>query len=109
MAKVGISLNRSTEKAKKVYNLVKKIPKGKVTTYRAVSEVAGIHPRAVGMILHVNPDPVGVPCYRVVKSDGQLGGYGGAGGVRRKKELLMKDGIEIKENRVNLKKHFHGF
>lgn len=94
---------------RKVYGLTKKIPKGKVSTYKAISVATGIHPRAVGMILHVNPDPVGVPCYKIVKSDGSLGGYGGAGGVKKKIELLKKDGIEIRNGKMDLKKYLHEF
>ena len=69
----------------------------------------GIHPRAVGMILHVNPDPVGTPCYKIIKSDGSLGGYGGEGGVKRKIELLKRDGIEIRKGKIDLKKYLHEF
>lgn len=98
-----------TSNHQKVYQLLKKIPKGKVSTYGAISRVTGIHPRAVGMILHVNPDPVGAPCYKIVKSDGKLGGYGGAGGVRKKAELLKKDGIKIKKGKIDLKKYLHEF
>jgi O-6-methylguanine DNA methyltransferase len=93
----------------KVYRILRKIPKGKVSTYKAVSGATGTHPRAVGMILRDNPDPVGAPCYKIVKSDGSLGGYGGTGGVKRKKELLRKDGIEIRKGKINLKKYLHEF
>ena len=62
-------------------DLIKKIPKGKVSTYGAISQVTGIHPRAVGKILNANPDPVGAPCYKIIKSDGKesltLRGYKG--------------------------------
>ena len=91
----------------KVYKLVKKIPKGKVSTYKVISEVTGIHPRVVGMILHRNPDPVSVPCYRIIRSDGSLGGY--SRGIRKKIELLRKDGIKIKNEKVELKKYLYSF
>ncbi|MCK4634335.1 MAG: MGMT family protein [Candidatus Aenigmarchaeota archaeon] len=97
------------DKKQKVYKLLKKIPKGKISTYKAVSVATGIHPRAVGMILHVNPDPIGAPCYKIIKSDGSLGGYGGAGGVEKKIELLKRDGIEIRNGKVDLKKYLHEF
>ncbi len=93
----------------KVYKLLKKTPKGKVSTYKAISVVTGIHPRAVGMILHVNPDPIGAPCYKIVMSDGHISGYGGTGGVKRKAELLRRDGIEIRNGKVDLKKYLHKF
>jgi len=89
----------------KVYEVVKKIPRGKVSTYKAVAQAAGTHPRAVGMILHANPDLISVPCYRVVKSDGSLGGY--SRGIKKKIELLKRDGIEIKKGKIDLKKYFY--
>jgi len=93
----------------KVYILLIKIPKGKVSTYKAVSQATGIHPRAVSRILHANKEPEKYPCYKIVKSDGRLGGYGGPGGVKRKKELLERDGIEIMNGKVDLKKYLHIF
>ncbi|UCD04579.1 MAG: MGMT family protein [Candidatus Woesearchaeota archaeon] len=92
---------------KQVYQLLKKIPKGKVSTYKEISKVTGIHPRAVGVILNKNKDPKTFPCYRIVKSDGSLGGY--ALGLKKKIELLKKDGIEIKNKKINLKKYLHNF
>ena len=74
-----------------VYAVVKKIPKGKVMTYKQVAEAMG-HPRAaraVGTILKMNKDPK-VPCHRVIRSDGKLGGYNGFQG--KKIELLKKEG-----------------
>ena len=91
----------------RVYSLVKKIPKGKVSTYRAISKITGIHPRVVGNILRSNPDPVSVPCYRVVRSDGSLGGY--SMGIRKKIKLLKKDGIKIIKGKIDLKKYLHEF
>lgn len=75
----------------KVYAVVKKIPKGQVLTYKEVAKKIG-NPkafRAVGNILNKNFDPQ-VPCHRVIRSDGKLGGYNR--GDKRKIELLKKEG-----------------
>ncbi|MCD6368131.1 MAG: MGMT family protein [Candidatus Aenigmarchaeota archaeon] len=91
----------------RIYSLVKKIPRGKVTTYGEISKEVGIHPRTVGKILSQNRDLKNIPCYRVVRSDGTVGGY--VLGKRKKIDLLEKDGIEIKSGKVNLKKHLFKF
>jgi len=75
--------------------LLKKIPKGKVATYKELARVCGISPRAIGRILAKNPDPINYPCYKVVASDGQLRGYSASGGLKRKAELLKRDGIKV--------------
>ena len=89
------------------YKLTKQIPKGKVSTYGAIAIALGdkIASRAVGLMLNQNPYK-DVPCYRVIHSDGRIGGY--AGGVEKKIELLKKDGIIIENGRINLKKYFFG-
>ena len=75
----------------KVYEIVKKIPKGKVLTYKDVAKKAGNEKasRAVGNILHKNFD-LRIPCHRVIRSDGKFGGYNR--GLENKKELLCKEG-----------------
>ncbi|UCG95332.1 MAG: MGMT family protein, partial [archaeon] len=75
----------------------------------AVSGATGIHPRAVGMVLAANREPEKYPCYRIVRSDGSIGGYSGTGGVKKKVQLLKKDGIEIRNGKVDLKKCLHKF
>jgi len=77
---------------------VRKIPKGKVLTYREVAVLAGKSKafRAVGNILNKNKD-FKVPCHRVVRSDGRIGGYNR--GLRKKAYLLEKEGVVIKERR----------
>ena len=89
--------------------LLKKIPKGKVTTYAALANVAGNYKgsRAAGNAMNCNLDPDGFPCYKVVKSDGTLGGY--AFGVKEKIRRLEKDGIEIKNGKIDLKKFGYFF
>lgn len=83
-----------------VYEKVKIVPKGRVTTYQELAAAAGNKKagRAVGNILHANKKLVTVPCHRVVRSDGRLGGY--AGGQRRKISLLNKEGIKITNDRI---------
>lgn len=84
----------------KVYAVVAKIPKGKVLSYQEVARRAG-NPqaaRAVGNIMHNNPDTQKVPCHRVVKSNGTVGGY--AYGVRRKIAILKKEGVRIENDKI---------
>lgn len=82
----------------KVLSLTKQIPRGKVTTYGRIAYCLKSSPRAVGQALGVNPQPIKIPCHRVVKSDGNLGGY--SGGARKKKQLLAKEGVRIKGNKI---------
>jgi len=92
---------------KRIYDGVKKIPKGKVATYGQVAALAG-NPRmsrAVGNALHKNPDPCGIPCYRVVNSKGELADEFAFGGKDIQKNLLEADGIEVINGRVDLKKY----
>jgi len=80
--------------SQKVYEVVKKIPKGKVLTYKEVARRAGNMnaSRAVGNILHNNHNPK-IPCHRVVCSDGKIGGYNR--GSKKKQEILKSEGINI--------------
>jgi methylated-DNA-[protein]-cysteine S-methyltransferase len=93
-------------KASEVYDVLAQIPEGKVTTYGDIARVLG-HPRAsrvVGRILNKNPNPIVTPCHRVIKSDGNIGGY--AFGKIRKKELLKKEGLcFIGDNAVDFAKY----
>lgn len=82
-----------------VLQLVLKIPRGTVRTYKEVAESMDSKAwRAVGSALGRNPFPLAIPCHRVVKSDLTLGNYGG--GVEMKKEILKKEGVKIKGLRV---------
>jgi methylated-DNA-[protein]-cysteine S-methyltransferase len=83
---------------------LKKIPRGKVTTYKAVGKKFKLHPRVVGLIMSRNKHPESYPCFKVVKSNGELGGYSGECGVKRKAELLRKEGVEF-TRRIDLKKY----
>lgn len=89
----------------KVLDLVSKIPKGKVTTYKEIAK--GLDKpksyRAVGNALNQNPQPVKIPCHRVIKTNGKIGNY--ANRRETKKKLLKKEGIEIKNDKINLEKY----
>src|SRR5260221_4553836 len=87
----------------KIYSLAKQIPKGKVATYGQLAKMAGSPraARAVGMTMKQNPDPSTIPCHRVVASNGKLTGYA-FGGVNKKKELLLKEGVIFNQDLVNL-------
>ena len=92
---------------RRIYEAVKKIPKGKVATYAKVAEMAG-NPkmcRAVGNALHKNPYPDEIPCYRVVNSKGELSGEFAFGGPGRQQILLEEDGIKVVNGRVDLEKY----
>lgn len=92
---------------RRIYEAVKKIPRGKVASYGRVAELAG-NPRmsrAVGNALHNNPDPGHIPCYRVVNSKGELSGSFAFGGEKAQQKLLEADGIEVIDNRVDLKRY----
>ena len=81
------------------YDLLRQIPKGRVTTYKLMAEALGTKAyRAVGNAMAKNPDLITVPCHRVVKSDGSIGGY--AMGEKKKIELLESEGIRIENGRV---------
>ena len=97
-----------TEIMHKVILMLKKIPRGKVVTYKEMARVCGTSPRAIGRIMAGNQDPVGYPCYKVVASNGELCGYSGHGGLLGKKRLLEKDGISVVKGKIN-KKYFHTF
>jgi len=92
---------------KKVYELLKRVPKGKVTTYGELARAAKTSPRAVGALMKANPYAPAVPCHRVIMSNGSLGGF--AGGVKKKISMLKSEGIEIKNGRIDLKKYLHRF
>jgi len=82
----------------KVFQIVKKIPRGEFLTYKMVAKLVG-RPRAfraVGNILNKNPDLKKIPCHRVIRSDGKIGGY--RYGAKRKIALLKKEGIITNSN-----------
>ena len=89
------------------YYLVRQIPPGRVSTYGAVAKALGNkgYARVVGKYMNKNPDADTMPCFKIVKSDGSLGGFGL--GITDKIRRLKKDGIEVKNGRiVNFEKVF---
>lgn len=91
-----------------IYDVVKKIPYGKVATYGQVALLAG-NPhwaRVVGYALHVNPDPKNIPCYRVVNKFGRVSDAFAFGGKNQQIELLRIEGVNVDdEGIVDLKNH----
>ena len=88
----------------KVYNFVKKIPKGKVATYKSVAVAIGLpkSSRAVANVLAHNFDPK-IPCHRVVRSDGFISGYN-RGGPAQKDKLLKNEGVKTKNGKIDIKR-----
>ena len=84
----------------KVYRQLLRVPEGKVTTYGDLAKAVGLEngQRVIGMIMKKNPFPVIIPCHRVVKSDGKIGGY--VYGERVKSNMLLKEGIKIKDGQI---------
>lgn len=91
----------------RIYEVVKRIPKGRVATYGQVAALAG-NPRwsrVVGFALHVNPDPESIPCFRVVNRHGECSGSFAFGGRYTQRALLEHDGVVFNsEGRVDLKR-----
>ena len=81
----------------KVWNYLKKIPRGKVKTYSEVAKSIGkpLAVRAVANAIGKNPLAPQIPCHRVIRSDGSLGGYSGKGGIKTKRILLKKEGVTL--------------
>ena len=94
--------------AERVYEELRKVPKGKVTTYKKLAEKLGTKAyRAVGSALKNNPYAPEVPCHRVIKSDGKIGGFMGKMSgeeVAKKIVLLRNEGVEIIGGKVDLEK-----
>ena len=88
---------KGTKFQKKVWNYIKSIKKGSLKTYKEVA--IGINrpksARAVANAVGKNPFAPKIPCHRVIRSDGSLGGYSGKGGNKTKKKLLKKEGIRL--------------
>lgn len=88
----------------KIYDVVRQIPRGTVATYGQVAELAGNRhwSRVVGYALHANPDPDGIPCYRVVNREGRISEAFAFGGGNRQQQLLEQDGILVHDGKVDL-------
>ncbi len=99
---------RKTAFAQRVFAAVSRIPKGKTATYSQIAKAAGSPKaaRAVGNILARNPHPIKVPCHRIIRADGSVRGYLGKKDSVRKTRLLEKEGVKIRNEKVE-KKYFH--
>ena len=94
-----ISKTSGTLFQKKVWLELSKIPKGETRTYKEIAIAIG-HPksaRAVANACGKNPYPGPIPCHRVIRSDGSLGGYSGAGGIETKRKLLLNERDSFKK------------
>lgn len=92
-----------------VWEMVKRVPSGMVTTYSEIARALGRPKasRAVGTALNKNPDPDRTPCFRVVKENGDIGGF--ALGVREKIRRLRADGIEVRKGKIDLDRYMFRF
>ena len=92
------------------YQLLLKVPRGKVTTYKVLAHALGTRAyRAVGNAMRKNPNAPRVPCHRVVRSDGKIGNYSGDGGIAKKIYLLQQEGVIVNDGTVDLKKYGWNF
>ena len=92
--------------------LLRKIPKGKVTTYGVLAKATKSSPRAIGQIMRHNEHPEIYPCYKVISTSGKIHGYSGCLSgkrVEKKINLLRKDGIKIENNRIDLSRYLYEF
>ena len=97
------------DKIREMQLLLAKIPKGKVSTYGLLAKKLRIHPRYAGKLLSRNTDGVKYPCFKIIRSDGSLGGFTSKHGLKDKIKRLEADGIEIRNNRIDLKKYLFDF
>ena len=90
-----------------IYQIVKQIPEGQVATYGQVAMLAGDHrgARTVGWALHSNPDPVHIPCHRVVDRNGRVSPAFVFGGENQQIRLLAQEGVPCENGCVDLKKY----
>ena len=81
----------------KVWKAISKIPRGQVRTYKELAKLIKKPKasRAVANACGKNPYPIKIPCHRVIRSDGSLGGYSGRGGISAKKDILKKEGYNF--------------
>ncbi len=93
----------------KVYKKLLEVPKGQVTTYGELAKAVGLKngQRAIGRIMNKNPYPVIVPCHRVIMSSGKVGGY--AWGEKIKTNMLVKEGVKIRNGKIIDSKIIHRF
>ena len=94
----------------RVLDLTKKIPEGKVATYKEIAKKLKTKAyRAVGTALKNNKTPISIPCHRVINSNCMIGSYSGIKKSKKKILLLKKEGIQIKNDKIGSKRYFHKF
>ena len=98
------AMNEGETPSDRIYDVVKRIPKGCVATYAQVAEAAGNRKlaRAVGNALHRNPDPSAIPCHRVVNAKGELSVKYAFGGAEKQAERLRSENVEVVNGKVDL-------
>ena len=94
MTEIDIDNLDGTKFQKDVWKAILKIPKGKTISYKKLAEISG-YPKAVRAVA-ANPLPVIIPCHRVIRSNGTIGGYSGSGGIKTKIKLLKEEKFYIK-------------
>lgn len=88
----------------KCYKLLKKVPFGKVVSYKEIAKKLKTKAyQAIGNAMNKNRDLINIPCYKVIKSNGEIGGY--VKGAKKKIQLLKKEGIEVVKGKIDLKKY----
>lgn len=107
--KTNLFENKHLPFNERCYELLKLIPEGKVTTYKAIAHALDCKAyQAVGNAMAHNPNPIIVPCHRVVKSNGELGEF--ALGIAKKIELLEQENVQIANNRIiDFASHLYDF
>lgn len=96
---LDITLKLLTTKAVEVFEALLKLPKARVVSYKELAEHCNTNPRVIGFYMSRNPYPVIIPCYKVVRANGSIGGY--SEGIKKKIKLLRKDGVEVKNKKVD--------
>lgn len=92
----------------KCYELLKKVPKGKIVTYKSIAKALNSNAyRAVGNAMNRNQHAPIIPCHRVINSNGKLGGY--ALGINKKISILKSEGVEIENGTIELDKYEYKF
>jgi methylated-DNA-[protein]-cysteine S-methyltransferase len=102
MTKIDIAKLKGTDFQIKVWSALLDIPKGETITYKGLARQIN-KPKAVRAVANavgMNPCAPTIPCHRVVRSDGKLGGYSGVGGVKKKLALLTTEGVKIYNNKL---------
>ena len=90
------------------YTILRKVPKGKITTYKTLAKALNSKAyRAVGNAMNKNPHAPKVPCHRVVKTDGSVGGF--ASGTKNKIKMLKNEGVEVINGKIDLNKYLYRF